>query len=266
MIKLLAITVLIRGAGEMATGVAWRLKQANFRVVLLERPEPLAVRRGVAFSEAVFDGIKTVEGVTATRISEIGERETAWKEGNIPLLVDPEMVSLKKFRPKVLVDAILAKKSLGLTRNLAPLVIALGPGFRAGIEANMVVETNRGHHLGRLILSGEAEGDTGVPGNIGGFTKERVLRAPGDGIFETDRKIGEKVAKEELVGQVEGRPVQAAIEGVLRGLIRPGIRVFQGLKVGDIDPRGRLEYCTTISEKARAIAGGVLEGILREFN
>ena len=260
------VTVLVRGAGEMATGVAWRLYHSHFKMVLTEIPEPLSVRRGVTFSEAVFDGIKTVEGVTARKIETIQERESIWQEGKIPILVDPELSCLSQFSPHVLVEATMAKRSNGIFKSLAPLVLGLGPGFRAGVHVHVIVETNRGHNLGRVLLTGEAEPNTGIPGAMGGYTVERVLRAPFNGILETRMAIGETVEPGEEVARVAGESVRSAIGGILRGLIRPGIMVHQGWKIGDIDPRGNPAYCYAISEKALAIAGGVLEGIMRNFN
>jgi xanthine dehydrogenase accessory factor len=256
------MVVLVKGGGEMATGVAHRLARSGFRVCLTEIPEPQAVRRGVAFCEAVFDGRKEVEGFVAKRVS--GEREVlrAWEEKMIPLLVDPDCRIREIFRPPILEDAILAKKNTGTRLEDAPLVIAMGPGFRAGKDAHLVVETNRGHNLGRVIEEGEAEPDTGVPGEIGGYTWERVLRAPAEGRFRSKRQIGDSVAKGETVAEVEGVGVEAPIAGILRGILRDGLSVPQGMKVGDIDPRGIRAHCFTISDKARAIGGGVLEAIL----
>lgn len=264
--KLSDLTVFIRGAGEMASGVAWRLFQAHFKIVLTEIAQPLAVRRGVSFCEAVFEGRKRVEGVEAVLISARNEVRTIWDSKAIPLLIDPDLNQSLSLKPDVLIDAILAKKNTGTHIHQAPLVIALGPGFKAGIDAHLVIETNRGHNLGRILTQGEAEADTGSPGNIGGYTTERVLRAPTGGIIKTFRKIGEPVEPGETVAEVDGRPIKARIKGILRGLIREGTAVPAGLKVGDVDPRGNPAYCDTISEKARAIGGGVLEGIMRYYN
>lgn len=266
MTKLSDLTILIRGAGEMASGVAWRLFQTHFRVVLTEIPNPMAVRRQVSFCEAVYDGTKNVEGVEAVLISSINQAKTVWQSNRIPLLIDPELKQTLSLKPDVLVDAILAKKNLGTRIDLAPLVIALGPGFQAVRDAHIVVETNRGHNLGRLLTEGMAEPDTGIPGNIGGYTTERVLRAPAEGLFRTHKKITDPVEPGETVAEVNGQPVRSQIKGILRGLIRDKTPVNLGLKVGDVDPREKVDYCFTISEKARAIAGGVLEGILRHYN
>lgn len=260
------LIVLIRGAGEMASGVAWRLFQSHFNILLTEIPQPLAVRREVSFCEAVYEGQKKVEGVEAVLITSEDDVRKIWASQRIPLVIDPGLNRSLSLNLHVLVDAILAKKNTGTQINQAPLVIALGPGFRAGGDAHLVVETNRGHNLGRILTEGEAEADTGIPGTIGGYAVERVLRAPTEGIITTCKKIGDPVVPGEIVAEVAGRPVKARIKGVLRGLIREGTPVPVGLKVGDVDPRGNPAYCTTISEKARAIAGAVLEGIMRQYN
>lgn len=254
--------VLIRGGGEMATGVAHRLARCHFRVCLTEVAQPQAVRRAVSFCEAIYEGEKTVESVTAVRVSVPGEIFPLWEKGRVPILVDPT-ASIRAFlEPDVLVDAILAKRNTGTDMRDAPLVIGLGPGFRAGQDVHLVVETQRGHDLGRVIEQGEAEADTGVPAEIGGYSWERVLRSPADGPFVAVKTIGDALSPGETVGRVAGLPVLAWIPGVLRGLIREGIEVQSGMKLGDIDPRARREACYTISDKARAIAGGVLEAIL----
>jgi len=260
------LTILIRGAGEMASGVAWRLFQSHFQVLLTEIPQPLAVRRGVSFCEAIYEGRQSVEGVEARLVRSLAEVTAAWQKNLIPLLVDPDLSQALKLKPEVLVDAILAKKNLGTRITDASLVIGLGPGFRAGIDTHLVVETQRGHNLGRLYSQGEAEPNTGVPGSIGGFSGERVLRAPVAGILRSLKAIGDGVEAREVVAEVDGIPVPARIPGILRGLIRSGTPVTAGLKIGDVDPRGIPLYYLTISEKARAIAGAVLEGILRRFN
>ena len=262
----LNLTVLIKGGGEMASAVAHRLTRANFKVCITEIPHPQAVRRGVAFCEAIYEGEKEVEGVVAKAIRSADEIFKVWEENKIPILIDPETKVKDFLNPDILVDAILAKKNLGTRISDAALVIGLGPGFQAGREVHLVVETNRGHNLGTVLLHGEAEENTGIPGGIAGFSTERVLRAPVSGRFSSAKKIGDFVQAGEVVARIEDSPVQAAIEGVLRGLLRDGSEAWKGMKVGDIDPRGIKEFCYTISDKARAIAGGVLEGILWHFN
>jgi len=261
------LVVLIRGAGEVASGVAHRLYQSHFRICLTEIPRPLAVRREVAFSEAVYEGKKEVEGVRAELISRPEEIESVWQKGNIPILVDPDGKKTKTFlKPDVLVDAIMAKQNLGSEVHDAPLVIGLGPGFTAGKDVHIVIETNRGHRLGRMILSGAAEPDTGIPGEIGGYTMERLLRTMKKGIFHPQKSIGDRVERGSVVAVVDDFPVIGKISGVLRGLLREGVEVRKGMKVGDIDPRSKKESCFTISDKARAIGGGALEAILYRFN
>jgi xanthine dehydrogenase accessory factor len=260
------LTVLIKGAGEMATGVAHRLFRSGFHLCLTEIPEPLAVRRAVSFCEAVFEKEKEVEGVKARLVQQENEIRQAWAQRWLPVIIDPAAKIRKILKPDVVVDAILAKKNLGTSPADAPLVIGLGPGFRAGEDVHLVIETNRGHNLGRIIEAGEAEINTGVPGNIGGYTWQRVLRAPADGIFQAQKLIGEAVQIGETVAEVNGAPMEAEISGVLRGILRNGIRVQKQMKAGDIDPRGNPKHCFTISDKALAIAGGVLEAVLRKFN
>jgi xanthine dehydrogenase accessory factor len=261
------LVVGIKGAGEMASAVAWRLYMANIRrIFMMEVPQPLAVRRGVSFSEAVQMGSKLVEGVEAVLTAGPHGFGQAWEAGKIAVIVDPRWSSVEAVRPDVLVDAILAKRNLGTSLQDAPLVIGLGPGFSAGGDVHLVIETNRGHNLGRIIEEGSAEPDTGVPGEIAGFSAHRVLRAPASGVFEAEMEIGHRVRRGDVVGFVRGEEVKAGIDGVIRGLIAPGTPVEEGLKLGDVDPRGDASYCDTISDKARAIAGSVLEAILRVYN
>ena len=261
------LVVLIRGAGEMASGVAHRLHQSHFKICMIEIPHPLAVRREVTFSEAIYEGEKEVEGIRAKLISKLEEVELTWEQGAIPILIDPDAKIARNFlKPDVLVDAIMAKKNLGTQVNDASLVIGLGPGFTAEKDVDIVIETNRGNNLGKMILKGSAEPDTGIPGEIGGYTVERLLRTMKKGVFHPQRSIGERVNKGAVVAVVEDYPVIAKISGVVRGLLRDGVEVKKGMKVGDIDPRGKREVCFMISDKARAIGGGVLEAILYRFN
>jgi xanthine dehydrogenase accessory factor len=259
------IVVGVKGGGDLASGVTWRLHECGFKVFITEIERPLAVRRKVAFCEAVHDGQALVEGVEALLIQKAEDVHQVWEQEKIPLLVDPSCECRKLIRPDVLVDAILAKKNLGTSIDDAPLVIALGPGFQVGKDAHFVVETNRGHNLARLLTSGSAEPNTGIPGPVLGITADRVLRAPADGEWQSEKEIGKKVRKGELIGSVAGVAVKAQIDGVIRGMIRPGMAVTGGLKIGDIDPRGNEQFCFTISEKARAMGGAVLEGILRVY-
>jgi xanthine dehydrogenase accessory factor len=261
------LKILIRGAGEMATGSACRLHDSGFfRILMTEIEKPLAVRRSVSFCEAVYEKSWTVEGVRAELVNHVEEAHELWETKSIPVLVDPPVKCLNAFQPDILIDAILAKKNTGTSMQAAPLVIALGPGFSAGKDAHYVVETARGHQLGRLISSGYSLPNTGIPGDIAGYSALRVLRAPTKGVFLSELFIGAVVEEGQLIGHVSGAPVKAALNGVLRGLIQPGSAVTPNLKIGDIDPRGNPSYCVTISEKARAIAGTVLEAILRTYN
>jgi xanthine dehydrogenase accessory factor len=260
------LRVMIRGAGEMASGVAHRLFRSRLKVVMTEIAHPLCVRRGVSFCEAIFQKEKVVEGIRATYIAFPQEVESTWEKGSIPILVDPTGVCRETIKPQVIVDAILAKKNTGTYRGDAPLVIGLGPDFWAGRDVDVVIETNRGHDLGKVIIDGPAQPDTGVPGEIAGIGAQRVLRAPRNGSFRPVRQIGDMVEEGEIVAWVEDKPMTTAISGVLRGLLREGIVVQTGLKAGDVDPRGKRENCFTISDKARAIGGGVLEAILFSLN
>ena len=261
------LVVLVRGAGEIASGVAHRLQRSHLKVCMIEIPHPLAVRRAVAFSEAIYEGEKEVEDVRAKFISKAEEIESVWKKRGIPILIDPDGKKTRNFsKPDVLVDAIMAKRNLGTQVNDAPLVIGLGPGFTAGKDVHIVIETNRGHDLGKMILKGTAEPDTGIPGEIGGYMMERLLRTMKKGIFHPQKSIGDRVNKGLVVAVVDDFPVIAKISGVLRGLLREGAEVRKGMKVGDIDPRSKKESCFTISDKARAIGGGVLEAVLYRFN
>ena len=267
MAQLQDLIIAIKGAGEMASAVAWRLYMANMKnSIMLEIEKPLAVRREVSYCEAVHDGRKTVEGVEAVRVAGPDEIKQAWGSGKIAVAVDPMWHMLNDLEPNLVVDAILAKRNLGTRLQEAELVVGLGPGFNAGRDVHLVIETNRGHNLGRIISSGPAEPNTGIPGSIGGFAEERVLRSPAEGQFTTQRCIGDPVATGEIVGSVQGTDVRSGISGVIRGLIRSNTVVATGMKIGDVDPRGRSEYCYTISDKARAIGGAVLEAILRVYN
>lgn len=265
--KINEITIGIKSGGEIATGIAWRLFISNFKnIFMMETQNPMAVRRKVSFCEAVHDKTASVEDVEAVKVLKPDDIPEIWKQSQIPVIVDPDWSCLKAIQPHVVIDAIIAKKNLGTRLSDAPLVIGLGPGFEAGRDVHIVIETNRGHNLGRVIVKGCPEPDTGIPGNIGGYTEKRVVRAPCSGIFSSSLPIGMQVKKDDIIGHVGDKPVTAQIDGVLRGQIRDSTKVKEKLKIGDIDPRGNVEYCTTISEKARAIGGSVLEAILRRYN
>lgn len=254
--------ILIRGAGDLASGVALRLHRSGLKVVMTDLEKPTAIRRTVCFSQAILFGKAKVEDVTAVRAETMDDVRRILAAGNIPVLADPAADCRHGLRPDVLVDAILAKKNLGTKIDDAPLVIALGPGFSAGEDCHAVIETMRGHTLGRVIRSGPAIPNTNIPGLIGGFAGERVLRAPCDGIFTAVHRIGDTVEEGETIGFVEGQPMKCTISGVLRGVLDDGVPVKKGMKSGDVDPRCKPEYCTTISDKALAVGGGVVEAVL----
>ena len=274
--------IVVRGAGDLATGTIHRLKKAGFRLLVLEAEHPAAIRRQVALGEAGYAGCPWVEDVEAVRM-DVGlaekknrkelleqEMERIWKKDGVPVLVDPAGLSIAALRPAVVVDAILAKKNLGTTKEMAPLVIALGPGFTAGEDVDVVIETKRGHNLGRVIRSGSAVPNTGIPGIIGGYGKERVMHAQAEGILRNAASIGDIVEARAVIAEIETEngtvPVEASLSGLLRGLIRDGYPVTKGFKIADIDPRKEeLQNCFTISDKARCIAGSVLEVICGEL-
>ena len=274
--------IVVRGAGDLATGTIHRLKKAGFRLLVLEAEHPAAIRRQVALSEAVYAGSARVEDVEAVRMDvDLAEKknrkelleqemERIWKKDGVPVLVDPAGLCIAALRPAVVVDAILAKKNLGTTKEMAPLVIALGPGFTAGEDVDVVIETKRGHNLGRVIRSGSAVPNTGIPGIIGGYGKERVMHAQAEGILRNAASIGDIVEARAVIAEIETEkgtvPVEASLSGLLRGLIRDGYPVTKGFKIADIDPRKEeLQNCFTISDKARCIAGSVLEVICGEL-
>lgn len=274
--------IVVRGAGDLATGTIHRLKKAGFRLLVLEAEHPAAIRRQVALSEAVYAGSARVEDVEAVRMDvDLAEKknrkelleqemERIWKKDGVPVLVDPAGLSIAALRPAVVVDAILAKKNLGTTKEMAPLVIALGPGFTAGEDVDVVIETKRGHNLGRVIRSGSAVPNTGIPGIIGGYGKERVMHAQAEGILRNAASIGDIVEARAVIAEIETEngtvPVEASLSGLLHGLIRVGYPVTKGFKIADIDPRKEeLQNCFTISDKARCIAGSVLEVICGEL-
>ncbi len=261
-----SLKIVVKGAGEMASGIAHRLFMAGLtKIVMTEIAHPLAVRRGVAFCEAVYEGFMEVENVRAERISNAASLEALWKGGSIGVMVDPSWSVIANLGPDVVIDSIMAKKNTGTRKNEAPLVIGVGPDFRAPDEVHAVVESNRGHNLGKVIYKGQAESYTGMPGATEGFKQERVLRAPKPGLVRHAKALGDPVSKGATVLYVDGEPVEAMIGGIVRGLIRE-MEVAKGEKVGDIDPRAERINCYTISDKARAIAGGVLEAIMHHYN
>ena len=263
--------IVVRGGGDLATGTIHRLWSAGLRVLVLEAEHPAAIRRQVSLCEAVYEGETTVEGLRAVRVESLEAAEAVWAENAVPVLVDPKGSCLEQARPAVLIDAIIAKKNLGTTREMAPLTIALGPGFVAGQDVDVVVETKRGHKLGRIIREGAAAPNSGVPGIIGGYGAERVIHAPEAGIFRNRHAIADLVTAGETIAVIEMPdgseiPVTTQIDGILRGLLRDGYPVTRGFKVADVDPRrSELENCFLISDKARCIAGSVLELVAAEL-
>lgn len=254
--------VIVRGAGDLATGTIVRLANCGLHVAVTECARPSAIRRRAALSEAVYDGTAEVEGVVCRRMDSEADLTDAWQAGQVPLFVDEAGDSIRALRPAVVVDAILAKRNLGTAITDAPVVLALGPGFTAGVDCHGVVETMRGHDLGRLLTRGSAAPNTGVPGDVGGYTTQRIIRVPADGAFEPLAAIGQRVEEGQPVARVAGRTACAQLTGVVRGMLPAGLAVTAGMKAGDIDPRCRAEHCFTVSDKARAIGGGVLEGLL----
>ncbi len=258
--------IAIKGAGDLATGVIHRLTRAGLPVIATELAQPTVLRRTVAFAEAVALGEMTVEGVTARRVDTLEEAQAVLSRREVPVLVDPSGAFVRAARPCALIEATLSKRNSGINIHDAPVVIALGPGYEAGRDVHAVVETNRGHNLGRVYLQGTAEADTGVPGVIGGYSSERLLRAPHAGTLYGRRQIGDAIEAGEVVAVIEAAgtttPVYAAIGGMLRGLVRDGLPVSARMKVGDVDPRAVREHCFTISDKSRAVAGGALEALL----
>lgn len=256
------MAILIRGAGDIATGIALRLYRAGFQIVMTDLPQPTSIRRTVCFSEALRLGEMLVEDVCARRAGTAQEALDIAAAGDIAVLADPECALLPQLHPAALVDAILAKHNLGTHRNMAPVVVAVGPGFTAGEDCHAAVETMRGHTLGRVIYQGSALPNTNIPGLVGGYAGERVLRAPADGIFTRILDIGDEVQPGDIAGTVNGQPMKCTIGGVVRGILPSGTPVHRGMKSGDVDPRCQPEYCTTASDKALAVGGGALEAIL----
>ena len=260
--------IIVRGGGDLATGTVYKLKKCGFPVLILESENPSAIRRNVSFCEAVCQGSQTVEGMTCYRAESPEQAEAFLRDGKLVVLVDPAGESIPRLKPLAVVDAILAKKNLGTHRAMAPITVALGPGFVAGEDVDAVIETQRGHNLGRVLWAGSAAPNTGIPGIIGGYGKERVIHAPAAGVVRNVKKITDTVSKGDVIAVVETKsgtvPVEATLDGILRGLIREGFPVKAGFKMADIDPRlDELENCHTISDKARCVAGGVLEAILQ---
>ena len=266
------LRIVVRGGGDLATGVIHRLWRAGFTPLVLECARPAAIRRQVALCEAVYAGRATVEGMTGVLIHSLSEAVAVWQAGQVPVLVDESASCVKILQPDIVVDAIIAKKNLGTTMDMAPLTIALGPGFEAGTDVHAVVETKRGHNLGRVITKGCAAPNSGIPGIIAGYGKERVLHAPVAGVLHIVKDIGNCVEKGQIIAEIETSDravvaVEASLTGIIRGMIREGCPVTKGFKIADIDPRQEeLANCFTISDKARCIAGSVLELVCEFMN
>lgn len=255
--------VVIRGGGDLATGVAEVLYQSGFKILILDIEKPSSIRRSVCFSEAIYDGVTKVENIICKKVENENDIEKCWNEKIIPIMVDEKGEIIKKIKPNVVVDSIIAKKNLGTTKEMAPITIALGDGFEAGKDVDIVVETMRGHNLGRVITSGRAMKNTGIPGEIKGVSKDRVIYSLANGIFSSVKKIGDTVQKDEIIGYVGDVEIRGKISGVLRGIIREGYEVTENMKIGDIDPRiEEKNNCFTISDKARSLGGAVLRAIM----
>ena len=255
--------ILIRGAGDLASGIALRLHHAHMKIVMTDLPRPSAIRRTVCFSQAILFGSMRVEDVTARRAESPEDALRITAAGDIAVLADPQAACIAALKPDAVVDAILAKRNLGTRITDAPCVVGVGPGFTAGTDCHAAVETMRGHYLGRVITDGSPMPNTNIPGLIGGFAGERVLRAPADGVFHQLLEIGAQVRAGDIAGEVEGVPMLCHIDGILRGILADGTPVFKGMKAGDVDPRGERKYCDTVSDKALAVGGGVLQAILQ---
>lgn len=254
--------VVIRGAGDIATGIALRLYRAGMQIVMCDLAQPTSIRRTVCFSEAIRLGETTIEGIRGVLCRDASSARMAAQSACVAVMADPEASFISDLHPDVLVDAILAKRNLGTTRGMAPVVIGVGPGFTAQVDVDAAVETMRGHYLGRVYYTGSPLPNTAIPGLIGGYAGERVLRAPADGTFTPCVKIGDEVNAGTVCGTVAGQPMVATIDGVVRGLLQEGVSVTRGMKSGDVDPRCHPEYITMASDKALAVGGGVLEAIL----
>ena len=259
--------IIVRGGGDIASGTINRLHNMGFRVLVLEISKPNFIRRKVCYGEAVYEGEFSLEGTVSKLACSLEEIYSIWEEKKIPIYIDPEMKILEKLSPDVIIDGILAKKNLGMSKELAPVTIGLGPGFEAGKNVHAVIETNRGHNLGRIIYEGKAAENTGIPGIIQGYGKERVIYASAEGILKTVHDIGDVVQKDEIIAYIGTEPVKASLTGLIRGMIRGGSFVKKGLKISDIDPReDQLENCYTISDKARTISGGAVEAVFFLLN
>lgn len=253
--------IVVRGAGDLATASIIRLHNSGFKVIALDIEKPTVIRRTVSFAQAMFDKQMTVEGVTA-KLCDIDSVNKVHEEGFVPVVIDPEGEVIRRYKPTVVVDSIIAKKNLGTNRDMAPFTVALGPGFKAPDDVDCVIETARGHNLARLIYNGSASPNTGIPGNIAGFTTERVIHSPCEGIFRATKKIGDIVKKGDVIAYVGETGVLASLDGMIRGLLHDDLYVPEHFKISDIDPRGENADYLTCSDKARALSGSVLEAVM----
>jgi len=260
------IKILLKGGGDLATGIGYRLNRAGFKLLVIEKPEPTAIRRTVSFASAIYQDNIEIEGVKAMKINSPRELKLSWSKNKVPVTTTDQTALLTSFQPDIIIDGRMLKESTDQTIDEASLVIGIGPGFKINQNCNLAVETNRGHHLGRVIYEGSTAKNTGSPGNVNGYTDERVIHAPEAGIFQSDYQIGQKIKSGAIIGKINNKPLKAEIDGVIRGLLKPGIKITAGTKLADIDPRSKKDYCYYISDKALAIAGGVLEAIFYWYN
>ena len=254
--------VLIKGAGDLASGIAWRLRRSGFNVLMTEIAQPLTVRLMVSYSNAVYEGQTEIEGIKGILVQNYQQAQDVMMKGDIAIIVDEQADIKDEFKPNVIIDAIMAKKNINTKIDDAPIVIGVGPGFYAGKDCDYVIETKRGHFLGRVIEHGEAIKNTGVPGDIGGYTIERIIRSNGTGKFKAVAKIGDSVKKGDIVAYTDNQPIYALIDGIVRGMLHDDVFVTDKMKCGDIDPRAEKSHCFTISDKSRAIGGGALEAVM----
>lgn len=254
--------VVFRGGGDVATGSIQKLYRTGFKVLVLEMENPLCIRRYVSCAQAIIDGQIEVEGMLSKKVNNLNEIKKAWEDDIVPVYIDKNADIIKELKPLAIVDATLAKRNIGTNKSMAPITVALGPGYVAGIDVDVVIETNRGHDLGRLIFDGLAQKNTGIPGNINGYTTERILRSPANGVIEVIYDLGSVVKKGQVLARVDGKEVKSSLDGIVRGMIKNGSYVTKGLKIGDVDPRVIQKNINTISDKARLVGGGTLEAIL----
>ncbi|MTI68521.1 MAG: EF2563 family selenium-dependent molybdenum hydroxylase system protein [Firmicutes bacterium] len=255
--------IAVRGGGDVASGIIYRLHKAGFKIVVFEIEKPTVIRRKVAFAQTIYTNETKIEDIKAKRVKTLKDAYKCLEDSIIPVIVDPKGELITKENFFLVIDAILAKKNLGTNKDMAEYTIGAGPGFMAGRDVDAVIETNRGHKLGRVFYNGKTDANTGIPGNINGFTKERVIRANNNGKIKVIKDIGSFVKKDETIAIIDDIEVKAKIKGVIRGMIKNDFYVYKGMKIGDVDPRGVKEYCYKISGKALAVGGGALEAVCK---